>query len=257
LDVHIRYDSTGQPPRTLHKHVEIQSNDPNNPRLQLELIAHVQLAVTIEPKPLVLAHVARGVGGTAAAVIRPAPGLVMKLTGVDNQDAVFTAALEENEDENGGRWWRVVVSVAKDAPFGSHSTTLAIRCDHARLDPLKLPVSATVASAVRFDTQNPFNAQILNFKRVKAGQPHTRQIDVTNTDPSVPYRITSIDVLGADPRFVSTAVETIEEGVRYTIKVTLSADLDARAIKGTLRVHSDHQDASQTDVVFSAAFIKA
>ncbi len=254
VDVEVRYDSSGQPPRTLRKHIEVLSSDPLAPRLRLELIAHVQLSVTIEPRQLAFDFVPRGVGATRESIVRVSPGIDMTLTGVENENEVFGAELEKIEDENGAAW-RVKVSVAKDAPAGNHSTTLLIRTDHERLDPLKLTVAANVSSPVRFETKNPFNSQLVDFKRLVAGHAHTRQIVVTNTDPSVPYRITAVEVDSLVKPFIATAVETVEEGVSYKINVTVSDQMNARFFKGTIRVLADHPDEPAKEIPFAGSIL--
>lgn len=254
LDVEVRYDSSGQPPRTLRKHIEVLSSDPNTPRLQLELVAHVQLSVTIQPREIKFDYVPRGVGATTETIVRAAPDFAFELTGVENQDAVFSAAIDPLEEKD-GKAWRVKVTIAKDAPVGNHSTTLLLRNDHERLDPLKLVVTAAVSPPVRFDTKNQFNSQLLDFKRITAGHAHSRQIVVTNMDPSVPYRITGVEVDSPVKEFVTTEVETVEEGVSYKVNVTVSEQIDARFFKGTIRILADHPEAPETNIVFSGSVL--
>lgn len=255
-DILVEYDATGQPPRPLRKHVLVQSNDTRQPGFRLTFDVDIQEAVVVEPRPLRFDDVTVGFPATREVMVRPARGIELALTGVDNTDELVAAQVEAIEGED-GRAWKVTVTLTDQLPLGDFSRTLAIRVDHPRLDPLKLPIFARVVGVVRFDTRNPFNSEVLNFGAVAGGRSHTRAIDIVNHDPAVPYRVTAVEVEGEHAQGIIARPHEVEAGRHYRVFVIVPEDFRKPFFKGTVRIRAEHPTLAEKAIPFSGMLGKA
>lgn len=247
----VRYDSTGQPIREILKKVDLDTNDPTRPHLQLGLRVRVKAGVEVDPKPVRIGEVTRGRGAETIVRIRPAEGIRLRVTGVENAEEWLRAEILPVSDDD-PEVTRIRLTVDPSAPVGLLSRTLVLRTDSEIVPQVRLPVFADVRSAVRFDTGNPMSDQALSFGVVGRKRDAVAEIRIENADPNVPYLLREAKIESATARELLEAhVKTIEEGVRYRVFVVFHPRGDVRFFRGTLLLRADHPDVPEKRIVFS------
>jgi len=137
---------------------------------------------------------------------------------------------------------KVKVVVDGELPVGAISPRVRILVDHDRIDHVDFTVTGIVQSNVSFKAGEGPLAQNINFDKLGPDDTVTRTVVIENLEPEVPYLLESADLLASKKEFFSTAIRTIEEGVRYEVDVTVDGAIGDPFFRGSLVLRAEHPD---------------
>lgn len=253
MDVIVTYRSLGQPHRRITKYLDVFSNDPASEKIRIPIHAEVKKAYTLTPPTLQLGLVRLGGSVSGRVTLTPEPGVPIQVVGIRPTPGLETE-LSVIENEGAEPTYVADVTVNANEKIGPVSLTLGLITNHNEFLAIRVPVFAEVLPVVGLDTRNPFNSKLVDFGMVERGTAHTKTIEITNEDPSVPFKITEVTLDSAQKSELTTRVETLEEGVHYLVHVSTKPDMKSRMFKGSVVVHADHPRQPTSSVFFSGWF---
>lgn len=219
------------------KQVIVESDDPNCSRLELTLTSNVSPLVFIEPSKIFFQEAMRGQGVTQTVTVTGRdPNF--DISSIEGDSPVFKAVKSKSEtiQEDGRSLTRVTIdlTLAKDAPVGTHNYTFILNTTDPKAAKVNMPVAGTVVGEIRatppgmlvrtFTPSTPFQAQV--------------QID---SRTGKPFNVKSVDVEG--PADMSLAVDfqpSTQDG-KPVFLVTLNGSTPAGPgqYRGTITVETD------------------
>ncbi|MFO0982058.1 MAG: DUF1573 domain-containing protein [Planctomycetota bacterium] len=144
----------------------------------------------------------------------------------------------------------IEVTITEEAPLGTLMKPIVIKTNHDKLKEISVPIFVSVTSEVTFDTGDPNSPDKLDFGLIDGNKETTREIEIKNDNRAVPYRISKIELLGKYSDHVKQELVTLDDGLKYRLKITMLPGLDARYFRGIVRLTSDHPDLPTKDVTF-------
>lgn len=145
---------------------------------------------------------------------------------------------------------RVKMTIGGDLPVGSLSPRVRIDIDHERVHFVDFTVTGIVRPNVTFDAGQETFQENINFGQFGPEDTVTKTLTITNTEPSVPYTLESVDLLTQHKDFFTTEVRAIEEGVKYEVDVTVSGEIEAPFFRGSLVLRAKHPDIPNRMIPF-------
>jgi hypothetical protein len=249
-EIQAEFNSANQQPHKLEKTIVVISSDNKQPALQLTMRVDVKKAFVVEPHPLQFGEVNRGTATSLVVWIKLLQGDDMTLTSFRDAPEFFDMKWEKGTAPDGTPGIAVTVSLKANAPTGFVSRQIFAVTDHPKIKEIPITVYCQVRSEVSFDTGNAISRERLDFEVVPQAEERTREITVINGNPAVPYKLTRVDVVSEYKDHIKVETETIEDGVRYAIRVTTMKSLDAKFFRGTLKIVADHPDLKEKAIDF-------
>jgi hypothetical protein len=217
----------------LAKHVEVYTNDPSTPIVRLTLKALVQPHIDVVPghaRYLVVRHeapslVAQTVWANDLADFRllaaesPYPFLR-----VDFREAAEAERLPEGK----GRQWHVELTLMPDAEAGPLGDFVVLETNHPQAPTVRVPVGGMVRPVLAVVPP------VADFGKVNLASPKRARLEIRN------FASEAISLTGVDSGLpsIEARIESIEEGRRYQLLVTLQPSLPKGDFSSILRVHT-------------------
>lgn len=249
-EIMIEFNSTGQPTHKIEKTIVVISSDNKTPALQLSFRIDVQKVISVEPSPLQLGEVTRGSGTKARVYVKLLKLDDLTITGFLDKPEYLDVTWEKATAPDGMPAIAIDVTLSDKAPTGYVTAELKAQTNHPKLAQFSIQVYAQVRSEVTFDTGNPISRERLDFGVLTSGQATTKEVDIKNGNPAIPYLLKNIEIDSQYKDFFKVETETIESGLHYKVKVTALETLTARFFRGTLKVHADHPDLKMRPIDF-------
>jgi hypothetical protein len=222
------------------KTIEISSNDPQQPMVEIPVLAFVAAPILVEPadRQFDFGKVHRGEVPRREAAIRVdgRPALKLELGPVDAKR--FEVKLEPGAAADRAR---LVVGLKADAVAGPFRQVLRLVTDDPRMPSLDFTLSGTVLGDLETAPDR------LNFRYVVPGQALSKELVVKSKSPGLDFRVTDakLDLQGM-------VVEVLADGsggearLRVTGKAVAADDPLATAgqgrVKGSLRIFTNRAE---------------
>lgn len=219
------------------KVIEISSNDPDEPFIEIPVAAFVAAPIIVTPSDRVLefGKVKRGEAERleAAIVVEGRETLSLDLESLD--ETRFRAEILPGATP---REATLAVSLREDAIAGPYRGILRLATDDPRMPTLDFELSCAVQGDLSTKPSR------LNFRFVKPGQAIAREISISAATPGLVYRVT-----GAETDLPGLAVEVLDAGTDGAARLRVSgtavsandplATANQGRVKGSLRVFTD------------------
>jgi hypothetical protein len=140
-EIEISIKTEGQ--TALHKSVNVASNDPRQPQIQLEITAQVEPEFIISERSIYFGSVPRGKGAVKEVEITTPPGKQLKLLSADSTDPAVTVKLDPVAN-SGGKKYKVTATQKADAKDGYHFGMVTIKTTSPLTQVLNIPIRGMV-----------------------------------------------------------------------------------------------------------------
>lgn len=249
-EVFVEFNSRGQPTQHIQKMINVISSDDKLPALQLVMNMTITSAIVVEPNPLQFGDVNRGERKTSRTYAKLTTLKELEITGWPDKPAYVDIATERAKAPDGTEAIAIDVTLKEDAPIGYVTPLLTATTSDARVQQLQVQIYANVKSEISFNSGNKINQERLDFEVIPFGEARTRELEIKNNNPALPYHVTKIEIDCKYQDQLQVATETIEDGKHYKIKLTTAPTLDARFFRGTLKIQSDSKDLPEKQIFF-------
>lgn len=218
------------------KAVAVFTSDPANPRLDLVIKANILTPVEVRPGYarfiVVQGEAAEPVsqeleapqmeGFRVLGAQSPFPFLEAKVRAPGSGGAAAAS------DGDGGSW-KVDLTLGGDAPVGPLTDYVVVQTNHPEMKEIRIPVSGFVRPPVAVAPA------IFDFGQYNPAEPLPGLIEVR----VLSKRPVQLGEVTTDVRGLETAVETVEEGRRYNLRISIAAGTRKGKATGVLTVRTD------------------
>lgn len=225
-----------------HRYINVYTNDPDSPVLQLQFDMTVKPHLEIHPgyARYQVVH-----GETEPGILREwvysVDGADFNVTGVDSpvpylKTSYHRATADErrsdlNVSSPDGPQWIVELNLDYNrAPIGALAYEVVIHTDHKLQDRLLLPVSGFVRPPM-WATPNE-----VHLGQVPLGQSIHFSV-VVQSFLADPLEITGVKFDGKD---VESSISPNQDGRKYTVRITLEPPQTAGPIRGRIQIHTSY-----------------
>jgi hypothetical protein len=217
--------------------IEVVSNDPDSPTLQLTIKADIRYFIEAQPGYVRYVVVQDfEADSTVKQMIWAVDGSPMRITKVDSPyDFVETSFREARPDElpvdaAGKQQWRLETRISPKAPIGPLKGFLTIHVDHPKQKIVKLPINGFVRPM--FAVTPPaadWGDLTISEKGARAS------LLVKN------FAKEEVAVTGAESSVagITTAIEEVEAGRQYFVVLNYAPDMAKGKFSGVLRIKTE------------------
>lgn len=217
---------------TTRQKVTITSNDPDEPRAQVEITADVKQLVAVSPPNVSLGKVFRGEDNSAAITVTGMKEdfriVEARVVGVGGEHWDVKIGAFEPIETSDGVYQRgnVTVSVKDDAPLGPLRGTLIMRTNDERKGSLSMTVAGRLAGDV---TAMP---ERLSFGSMAGGQEYKKRIELRSR-ANAEFAVKSVTFDGNKDIDLATDIKPGANG-GWVVTVTLAAPEQTGIVRGDL-----------------------
>lgn len=205
------------------QYVDVYSNAPASPTIQLTISAKVKVVAAFSPPSLQFGRVIKG---------RPAvqeislvfDGEPIPVRELSIQPEVYSSRILKS-DETGAI--KIEVTLSPSAPIGQHLGTLTAQLDHPRVTSLTAHMFAMVEGVI----QPSPRALFFNRSDQDGRTVHDIQIANYGKEP-ITIRSASIDI----PEFQVLEIKTVEPGKEFTVTVRLRPESKPGRYSGNIKI---------------------
>ena len=211
--------------------IQVFTNDPRNPRIDLVIKANVRAYVEASPGyARFLAVLGQGGAAVKQTLYSDEPGELVVTKVRSPYPFIEVRSYEAPEGERlagrSGRQWVVEMSLAPDAPEGSFADFVEVELEHSHLRNMRIPVSGFIQPVVAV------LPRVADFGRKDLSTPHTAILEVKNLGkPDVTLGVVETSVAGLSPE-----VEVVDEGRLFRLRLTLDPAMPKGDFRGTLTI---------------------
>jgi hypothetical protein len=231
-DLTVRVPLLNDKPVALLKQLEVESNDPETPKMALEVRILSTEYVAAKPGYARWISVLHEKPGTISQTLAALDGQDFELLRTSPPPPGVSSAISVIEQEPGkARKWKLDLTLAEDAPVGPIVGTLLVHVSHPKQSIVPIPLSGFMRPIVVV-TPNVLNVGELVLT-AKQSQAFT-----VKSYSTAPVRVTKVehDLEG----FAPAALEERVAGREYRLKLDFDpATLPKGPFKGTLKIHTD------------------
>ncbi len=225
------------------KSVQVFTNDPDNPKLNLVIKANVKSR--IEAHPGYARFIAVQGEGTQSSAQTVWSSEYRDLT-VQRVESPYPflkvsyreAIGAEKRSEGKGRQWRIQLSLPADAPVGPLSDYVTVYTNHPEQKTLKIPVAGFVRPLL---TVTP---RIADFGRRELAEPQSANLEIKNLGSEA----VELGEVSTDLEGLEAEIETLEEGHLYKVVLTLKPGFPKGAFAGTVTIETSSSRQPQIEV---------
>jgi hypothetical protein len=223
-----------------HKTISVESNDPKQPMLVLNLEGTAIEELRVQPNQLFFGRITADSSVTSTVEITVHGTNVMKITKTESSTSNLTAVTESSPD---GRTFRVSVRTQPPLPRGAFHGNVRVETDHSKYPAVDIAVSAFVVGDITFAPE-----ELLVFEQ--AGQSTSRYV-LVRSETGGKFQIRTVRVPISS---MSYKIQPVEAGGGY--QVELSNIPSTREVEGKeLHIQTDLPGAA--DIVIPFRFIPA
>ncbi|HVS02277.1 MAG TPA: DUF1573 domain-containing protein [Thermoanaerobaculia bacterium] len=230
----------------------VLTNDPQQPKLRLTILAEVIRYLDATPGSARWIYTQGEAEGSLGQTIFSVDGQPFEVLRVDTPGPQFRievrpAAEGERVEKASGVQWRVIPTLARDAPVGALSGAVVVHTDHPRQPVVEIPVSGFVRPAMYIE---PASGE---FGTLSLSEPR-KSIYNLRSFGSQPLQIEKVETgvpgLGA-------TVETTEAGWKWRIVLEFDPERIAPGpFQGKLVVHTDSEVVPRFELPLSGNLVK-
>lgn len=233
------------------KSVTVFTNDPEN--AQIELTVRAKVEPYIQARPGYARYITvqgEEKTGTIAQTIASPEGTSFDVVKVESPYPFLAATFREAKPEERiadaqGKQWHVEMTLSNDAPVGALADHVRITTNHPKQKLVTIPVSGFVRPVIAI------TPDVAEFGRIELREPLIRTLNVRNF-ATEPIKITSVE--GNLPG-LKTAIEPVQDGREYQLRLTLSPEMAKGPFNGKLTVHTDSKKKPTIEVAMHGTVI--
>lgn len=231
-DLTVRVALLNDKPVALLKQLEVESNDPETPKMALEVRILSTEYVAAKPGYARWISVLHEKAGTISQKIAALDGQDFEVLGTSAPPPGVSADFAALPQEPGkARQWKLDLTLAQDAPVGPIVGTLLVSVNHPKQSIVPIPLSGFMRP-IAVVTPNALNVGELTLTAKQS------QAFSVKSYSTAPVRVTKVehDLKGFPP----VSLEERVAGREYRLKLDFDpATLPKGPFKGTLRIHTD------------------
>lgn len=224
--IKITFDTAGRSGLQNHK-IYVQTNDPITPIVQLQIQGMIKSDLIIAPRSIVFGDIKKGTIPTREIRIIDRTGENIEITRVELYPSFLNATLSPITDKL-YQGTKILVSISPETPLCSMEGKITIYTTDKKHSKVEISVTANIIGDIEFRPSMFF------FGFVKKGETPTTQTTIftTGTNPLEIERVES------DISWISTNLDTVQEGRECTLSATLSNYAQTGSIKGSVTVYT-------------------
>ena len=227
----------------IKKHIELQTNDPQNPKVLMPMEGKIFPVWWITTQDVVLGRLENGIEHVRKFQVKVRKGKKVKVTKVWTPDHRVKIVHEPFEDEDGTTGWNVTMAFAKDMEAGAFETIIAVSTDWEPRPLRGFRVTGDFVGSVTVSVDK------LSLGRVVKGEKASRKVTVRK---AVGEGMKVIEVYCKDKRIKSKIVET-EPGKTAEVEIEfMPAENDKGVVRGTLWIVVDQPGQARFPVEYHA-----
>lgn len=241
--VHVEVDTTtfNGP---ISKGVTVFTNDADNAQIELTVRAKIEPFIQVRPGYARYITVqGEEKTGTISQTVASPEGTPFDVVKVESPYPFLTTTFREAKPEERiadmqGKQWHVEMTLSNDAPVGALADHLRITTTHPKQKLVTIPVSGFVRPVIAV------TPDVAEFGQVELREPLIRTLNVRNF-ATEPIKITGVQ--GNLPG-IKTAIEPIQEGREYQVRVTLSPEMAKGPFNAKLTLLTDSKKKPTVEV---------
>ena len=142
------------------KTLTIESNDPANPMLQVQVTSHVEPEVSVEPKELDFGTIDKGKTSEGTVIIRQLtdePLVIEELINSRNEEGINISYEEIPQDQWAKpehREYKVIATLGPETPVGKHQLNFSLRTSLKRLKQIRIMLKAEIQAFYAVENRN-------------------------------------------------------------------------------------------------------
>lgn len=211
------------------KSVYVDSDDPDEAKVTLQITATVKPPVTLNPDRLIFGKVKIGEKVSKEVEIISEGEKALEIQKVEVEvDYIQTEILERNP--KGGK---IKVTLGANTPVGAVEKDINIFTNHPQKPVTELHVSARVQGRIQL------SPEYLHLGQIYRGEPITREAIIHKLDESGPPLEVSAK---SNLDFLQVKLTTVEQGKRYKLNFSLSPDFPSGRIKAEIEIKTNDPD---------------
>ncbi len=218
----------------INKALLLMTDDPETPSVSLVIKAMVQPFLEILPRAMIRINAIQTEEATEKVYLVANENVTKsyKVTKVESAVPFVKASfrlLEKSEavDERQGKQYEITVTLTDDVPPGPLNAKVTIHTDHPKAPKVPFKVIGVVRALLNVTPMS------LQFGPVDAAIKPGRNIIVVNNRPKGMVEVTAAEI--DDPAF-EAEIQTLEQGKRYQVAVTIKADATPGLRSATMRL---------------------
>jgi len=223
----------------VNKTVTVTTNDPAQQTIKLNLIAEVQVMVTLEPFILNFGRFKKG-----EAQVR-----YISVTGEEKDKTKIlstTARGKEIKVETSTNGYdhskdkRIKVSVLPDVKVGQFRDVITVTTDHRTMQNITISVFGEVAGAINVTPRS------FSFGFFEKGKAMEKIVSLTANPPAT-FKILKAESTSPD---VKIDVVPVVEGKEYQVKARVKDTFDKDSLRGNIIITTDNKDQPTVEVMY-------
>lgn len=218
------------------KPIAIFTNDPENPKLQLVVKAHVKPYIAVVPGYARFIYVQHEETGTLSQSIFAEDGSDIAIVGIEYPEDLVSVEYREAQQEEkvvtDGRQWKVDVTILPDSEVGALREMVKVKLDHPKQQEALIPISGFVRPRQHL---TPYEIDIGTID--SDGLPYARRLDFTNFITQ-PVQIQKIET-GIPGLTASAEASEKMPGHRYKINIEFGEEMAEGEFESEIRIHID------------------
>jgi len=228
------------------------TNDPDRPRVTLEIQLEVRPFLLVRPGYARYITVQRAREGTIAETVGAADGATFRVLGVvspaPHLRVVYREARpEERQPGWAGSQWRVEVTLASDSPVGPLTGMIVVNTDHPRQHRAFIPLSGFVRPILAV---TPTPAQLGDLDRRRTVP---LRLSVKNfAEESIELTDVSTDVAA-----VRVVIEPVEPGRAWHLALLPAPEAPLGQFEGTIRLRTASPKLPSLEVPLSGRIVES
>ena len=232
------------------KSIKVFTTDPENARFDLVIKADVRSQIETRPGFSRIVVIQGEKVESSRQWLWRTDGAALEIESVKSpypflEVSHHRATAEERKDEGAESQWIIDLQLSEDAPVGPMADHVIAQTNDPKQRQVRIPVSGFVRPVVSV------RPKVATFGRLELTGPFSATFDVQNLSTG------SISVLGAttDVAGVASAIEEVEAGKRYRVKVTLPQEMAKGPFEGTLEIQTSSERMPLVEVKMSGTIL--
>lgn len=247
--IEVNYNPLGKQDKDVQK-VTIECNDPARPRIELQLIAHVEPLVRVDPRVLNLGDIDRGKSSTFTfKVSGSTPDFRVTRVTVNGIDSVRARILGSKEIQRlGGKSNEFEIELASDgsARPGQLRGTALVRTNDPRRPFTSIEIMGRIVGDLALSESR------VAFGNLKVGHSSEKTFRI-HSKMGQPFEILALDQPGEDNHRLQLSYKPVDDKkTAYDITAHLTAPMQPGGVRGTIIVRTNYPDEENVSMPFFA-----
>jgi hypothetical protein len=220
---------------TIATRVNVFTNDPDAPRVELTFRAKVEPHVLVKPGHARYLTVQREpVEGNIVQTLWSTDGAPFEITGADSPWPFLTvtyreAKPEERVADRAGRQWRLELKLSNEATVGSLADYVTVHLNHPKQKILKIPVSGFVRPVIAV------TPPVADFGQITLKEPLRSALNIRSF-ATEPIKVTGVE---QNLKGIEARLAPLTEGREYEVRLVLSPELGKGPFNGKIVIRTD------------------